>query len=248
MISAMAEAVQSILPAPPPGAAWQLAWNDEFNGSSVDLRKWTILSGPRAGGFVTPQNVWLRDGYLHLGVGTQGGKMSTGSLDSRGTTAFRYGYFETRCKLPLRPGGHRPAFWLTAPSVNAVDVDGRHGTEVDIFEAPARNGHVDINIHWNGYGPDEHSFHYTVPKPIDYTNFHTYGLWWTPAFYRFYIDGQLVYQTAAGGVSQAPESVILTDEVLENDRDAPVNFDMAQSGQVDDFVVDYVRVYNLVGQ
>jgi beta-glucanase (GH16 family) len=247
MILAMAALAQSILPTPPDGRTWRMVWNDEFNAPAVDPSKWTILVGPRAGGYVTPRNVAVKNGFLHLAVGALGDKMSTGSLDSRGKTAFRYGYFEIRCKLPLRPGGHRPAFWLTSPSVNQVGDAGRDGTEIDIFEAPGRSGHVDINLHWDGYGFDKKSFHYAVPKPIDYLKFHTYGLWWSPDRYRFYIDGDLVLTTREGGVSQAPESVLVTDEVLETDRLAAANMAMIRNGFVDDFVVDYVRVYQLTG-
>ncbi len=34
---------------------------------------------------------------------------------------------------------------------------------------------------------------------------HTFGLWWKPDEYVFFVDGEETWRTNAGGVSQVPE-------------------------------------------
>jgi beta-glucanase (GH16 family) len=71
------------------------------------------------------------------------------------------------------------------------------------------------------------------------TGFHTFGLLWTPEEYVFYVDGQETWRTQAGGVSQVPEYLLLSDEVGD------WGGDIETAKLPDEFQVDYVRVYDL---
>jgi beta-glucanase (GH16 family) len=69
--------------------------------------------------------------------------------------------------------------------------------------------------------------------------FHDYGLLWTKEEYVFYVDGKEVWRTKAGGVSQVPEYLKLTEEIGE------WGGDITKAQLPDYFEVDYVRVYEM---
>ena len=69
--------------------------------------------------------------------------------------------------------------------------------------------------------------------------FHNYGLLWTPEEYVFYVDGKEVWRSKAGGVSQVPEYLKLTEEIGDWAGD------IRKANLPDYFEVDYVRVYEL---
>ena len=232
-------------PAPPPGQDWRLVYSDDFNGTTIDQSSWLIHGDQqRAGGW------WLRNkakldgqGNLVLTTSAKNGLMATGGL--RGKRSWLYGYFEIRCKLPKTPAGHRPAFWLQAPGTFKKGNDGRDGTEIDVFEAWSRDGKVQINLHWDvdPHGPGRTNAGFRPQQQISYNEWHTFAVWWTPDSYRFYFDGEQVWESRDGGVSQVPESMLITDEALENDKLRVLNVARADSG--DPFVIDYARVYQL---
>ena len=69
--------------------------------------------------------------------------------------------------------------------------------------------------------------------------FHTFGLWWKPDEYIFYVEGKETWRSKAGGVCQVPEYMLLSDEI-----GTWAGRSLRRScGQ---FLVDYVRVYDLV--
>ncbi|MFZ1936145.1 MAG: hypothetical protein WCB27_13385 [Thermoguttaceae bacterium] len=70
----------------------------------------------------------------------------------------------------------------------------------------------------------------------------TWKLVWHDEFegYAFYIDGKETWRTKAGGVSQVPEYMLLSDEI------ATWGGDIRKAKLPDAFLVDYVRVYDLV--
>ena len=70
--------------------------------------------------------------------------------------------------------------------------------------------------------------------------FHTFGLWWKPDEYVFYVDGKETWRSKAGGVCQVPEYILLSDEI------GNWAGDIAKANLPDQFCVDYVRVYDLV--
>ena len=69
--------------------------------------------------------------------------------------------------------------------------------------------------------------------------FHTYSLLWTPTEYVFYMDGKETWSTKAGGVCQVPLYIKLSDEVGDWAGD------IKKVQLPDEFLVDYVRVFDL---
>ena len=72
---------------------------------------------------------------------------------------------------------------------------------------------------------------------------HTFSLLWTPDEYVFYVDGKETWRTTAGGVCQAPLYLKLSDEAAFQGWAG----DVRKAKLPDEFLTDYVRVYDLVG-
>ena len=229
------------LPPLPAGQHWKLAWSDEFNGDKLDPAKWEICGDwKRRDGYWTKSESYP-DGHGHLILRTRqdGERFVCGAIRTRGRFEHRYGYWVARCKLPTQPG-HWPAFWLMSEGVNRVGDAGRDGTEIDIAEFPWRDGRTTMNLHWDGYGRAHKSTGTKIFEPAITNGFHNFALWWTPTNYTFYMDGKQVWQSSAGGVSQAPEYLKLTEEI------GTWAGDIHAAKLPDYFAVDYVRVYDVV--
>jgi alpha-L-fucosidase len=238
-----APAESEFLPPLPEGQTWRLAWSDEFDGDTVDPSKWELLGDwKRRDGFWVKEDAYL-DGQGHLILRTKkdGDRYTSGAVRTRGRFEYRYGYWVCRCKFP-KEQGHWPAFWLHADSVGRIGDEGRDGTEIDIMEKPWREDRITQNLHWDGYGKEHRSVGTTFTMPGLSEGFHTFGLYWTPEEYVFYVNGQETWRTRAGGVSQVPQYAKLTEEI------GKWGGDISQANLPDYFVVDYVRVYEIVDE
>ncbi|MBP7053761.1 MAG: alpha-L-fucosidase [Phycisphaerae bacterium] len=238
--AALASPDREFLPPLPDGQNWQLVWNDEFEGSTVDSSKWEILGDfQRRDGFWVKNDVYV-DGRGHLILRTKkdGDRYTCGAARTRGRFEHRYGYWVCRCKFPSQEG-HWPAFWLHADTVGRIGDAGRDGTEIDIMEKPWREDRITQNLHWDGYGKEHQHVGTTFDFPGLSEGFHTFGLHWTPDEYIFYVDGKETWRTTGGGVSQAPGYAKLTEEI------GAWGGDIKKAGLPDHFIVDYVRVYDL---
>lgn len=226
------------LPPSATGKGWKLVWSDEFDGQQLDESKWNRLGdAQRRDGY------WIKDDAYVSGTGTlllrtrrDGDRYTCGAIDTRGKFEQAFGYFVARCKMPRQPG-HWPAFWLMCSSVGKVGDGGRDGTEIDIVEIPWRDGRVVMNLHWDGYGEHHQSAGTKLTMPELTEGFHDYGLQWTEDEYVFFIDGQEVWRSRAGGVSQVPQYVMLTEEI------GAWGGDITSAELPDFFEVDFVRVY-----
>lgn len=234
-----AATVDEFLPPPPPGTSWNLTWQDEFTGSELDASKWNKLGDwKRRDGFWVKEDAFLDGkGNLVLRTKKDGDRYTCGAVNTRGKFEHAFGYFAARCKMPHQPG-HWPAFWLMCDGVSALGEDGRNGTEIDIMEMPWRDGTLTVNLHWDGYGKDHKSAGTKFQVPEVMEGWHTFGLFWTPTEYVFYVDGVEKWRSAAGGVSQVPEFLKLTEEI------GTWGGDIKKASLPDEFLVDYVRVYS----
>ena len=229
------------LPTPPTGKVWTLAWNDEFDGEELDETKWEVPpDAPRRDGWWMRQAISL-DGKGNLAISAlkDGDKWVDGCVRTAGKFEHAFGYYVARVKLQQEPG-HWSAFWLYNHSVGKVGDEGRDGTEVDIYEKPWLDARVQHALHWDGYGEDHQSKGKVSTTPGVMKGYHTFALWWSPEEYVFYIDGEETWRTSAGGVCQVPLYIKLSDEIGDWAGD------IAEAELPDAFLVDYVRVYDLV--
>jgi beta-glucanase (GH16 family) len=185
----------------PPGdpATWAMAFNDEFNGTLLDRAKWQTTY-PGGGRTNNDEMEWYVDDDTHHVVAngtlklvattgsTQSGfSYSSGMITSYSSFNQMYGYFEARMKIP-RGQGFWPAFWLL-PSPN------NWPPEIDVMEnVGATPGTVVFTNHWGSNFPRPGGSH-AGQNGGSYagsdlsTDFHTYGVQWTPTAVIWYVDG-----------------------------------------------------------
>lgn len=234
-----AQTNQAFLPPAPEGKKWKLAWRDEFDGEKLDETKWNRLGDwKRRDGFWVKEDAYVDGkGSLLLRTKQDGERFTCGAINTKGKFEHAFGYYEARCKTPKEPG-HWSAFWMMCDGVGKVGDDGRDGTEIDIIEMPWRDGQLTVNLHWDGYGKAHKSAGKKFSLPETTESFHTYGLLWLPDEYVFYVDGKEVWRSKAGGVSQVPEFLKLTNEI------GNWAGEIKKAKLPDYFEVDYVRVYD----
>ena len=229
------------LPDLPQGRTWKLAFGDEFDGTELDESKWEIPEAyARRDGWWSPKAISL-DGKGNLVLSTlkEGDRYLDGCVRTRGKFEHAFGYYVARIRLQKQPG-HWSAFWLYNDCVGKIGDEGRDGTEIDIYEKPWLDDRTNYALHWDGYGKEHRSEGKVVSVPGVMDGYHTFSLWWKPDEYVFYVDGNETWRTNAGGVCQVPLYIKLSDEI------GKWAGDIADAQLPDAFLVDYVRVYDVV--
>ena len=244
--------------------AWKLVWSDEFNGpngSAVDSSKWASETG--GGGWGNDEleyytrrleNASQQDGNLVIQVlqekytGADGvtRNYTSARLKTQNKFSQAYGRFEARIKIP-RGQGIWPAFWMLG--TNIVPVGWPTCGEIDIMEKAWLTDHIQHALHWDGYSPSPLAGSaglQVLNMGMNDGGWHVFGLDWTPTNYVFYVDGTQTYSTNAGGVSQVPEYVMLTEEVgnFGSGPDAWGTGPITNATLPDYYLVEYVRIYD----
>jgi beta-glucanase (GH16 family) len=191
---------------------WRLVWSDEFNGPTLDRKKWSFDEGnymvtgdkgtkvPGWGNneleYYThsPSNVFVKDGLLHI-VALRGadGKMPFTSARITTKTSFKqtYGRFEFRARFPVGKGLW-PALWLL-PADNAYGSWAASG-EIDVMENRGQRPNTIFGtIHFGSRWPNNVflSTKYTFPVGESVADFHVYSTEWTPTEMRWFVDNHL---------------------------------------------------------
>ncbi len=200
--------------------SYVLAFEDDFNGGSLDLTKWEIEVGvPRdpyfdlQKAYHTPNNIEVANGVLKIIAKREqrnnqwfeiwieddmenfwtNFEYSTGELKTK--TRFGYGLFECSVKIP-KGKGFFPAFWLFGSHIQY--------NEIDIFEFKNeytnkkfdsdKLSKVHLMTSHNDYWKDGSSSFCPIKyKGDDFSqDFHTFSLLWEPDRMEWYVDGNLV--------------------------------------------------------
>ena len=178
---------------------WQLVWQDDFEGASIDTTKWAKI--PRGTADWDRHMSYdekcysLKDGMLYLrGInnpdnGNDTSRYLTGGIWSKGKFAFQYGKIEIRAKLECGKGAW-PAMWMLA--------------EQEKYGKFPRNGEIDIMEHLNFdsiiYQTTHSYYTLELKKPdnpphfgtakLDVSGFNTFGINWYPDKIVFTLNGQ----------------------------------------------------------
>ena len=201
---------------------WVLMWADEFNGSDVDENYWSKIDhgNPDNGElqFYTPRekNIVVSDGTLKLIARRetytgQGPWMpepvtrqyTSGKIETLGKISFQYGRIEASMKLP-RGRGTWPAFWMLGDNIFEPGIGWPRCGEIDIMEHGQDFDNLGAAIHTQAYN-------HTIGTQItgtyqidDYdTDFHTYGLVWSPEELSFSVDGNTYLRITKEGIGDS---------------------------------------------
>ena len=239
--------------AAPPG--WKLVWSDEFEGSSLDTKKWDAIE------WTTPFNnelqayhpsrVTVEDGNLVLTADDEdfGGKSYTsGKVESKWTR--QYGRFEVRAQLPGTQGTW-PAIWLLPdPGQYAWPTQG----EIDIMENRGNQPHVTSSAYHYGPKPSQRVFEFDQQRTSNlgqldnyHDEFHLYAVEWDKHKLKFFVDDVhyfTVHDADVGGslgTQTAPAEILLNVAVGGSFVEGAPPSDSSVWPQK--MLVDYVRVY-----
>ena len=259
----------------PEGMDFKLVWSDEFDGDKLDETKWDYrlcMMGKRHPAW-TDKGVKVENSCAVFTIFEEDGEVVSSQLQTgynymdepvKKTTfgnehlqwpigklkepkyTHRYGYYECRCRLQ-QLAGWWSAFWIQSPIIGASLNPKLTGTEVDIMES-FKPGEVHThNVFTGGYGQDMKRIHVGGGYDADLNEFHTFGLLWTEDKYVFYVDG-VEDGIVTENVSAIDQFILVTTEPIgyrkENHRPTEEAHAAAKAG--DTFMVDYVRVFDIV--
>src|SRR3984893_7055155 len=196
-------------PTPPTQAAgYNLAFTDDFNTLNVSpnmLGNYTWYQGLWWQQTVAPLSQFtVSNSILTLNwqKGLGDASLVTTAKDASIHQAWRYGYFEARLAWGNTTMGAWPAFWLIpVEDITGADVVNgvRDSGEIDIMEGQGGSNPNTIygTIHeWKNNADvynNNSSNAYNVPSGVDLSQYHTYGVLWTPGTISWYFDNQLIH-------------------------------------------------------
>ncbi len=184
-------------PSAKPG--WKLTFEDNFEGSSLDLSKWN--PGDPWGRernhelqAYVPDAFVVKDGVLRVCAQKQeavyAGKQrsyTSGMMTTYGKFSQEYGRFEIRCRIP-KGKGMWPAFWLLPdplawpPEIDILEILGHEPAKVYMTHHFRKNGkRASHGGSWSG--------------PDFSAGFHNYAVEWSPEKIVWFIDGVERYRS-----------------------------------------------------
>ena len=193
---------------------YKMVWNDEFNGTKLDMTKWNNEGATGRGGYgnkelqdyeidycevkegsliIKPQFEWDTKTKKIVGIKRpETTKVYSTKLWTKNQFSFTYGKVEFRAKLPKGQGTWAAAWMLGN--------DSNHGKwpmcgEIDVLETTSDLTKTIIpqSIHCNKFNgmptsPGNKYKHTTVNTAT--SEYHTYGIIWTSTSITFTIDGK----------------------------------------------------------
>lgn len=228
------------LRAAPPSPTYQLAWADEFEGSTLDLARWEYRTDSKHWSTQLPANISVHDGSLWIALRKQhaGDKEYTGGgvISKR---LFKYGYYEARFKIPPTKGWHT-SFWMqkhdgsggTNPRVSVQELDVCENDSIDLHGYSV-NTHRWLPSHVGAGGK-----HVTTPDLA--AEFHVWGCEFTADTVTYYFEGQPVLTVEAKKLGQPSEQNIWLTVIASHLS----NTDAVDESRLPVYAVyDYVRFY-----
>lgn len=186
---------------------YTLVWNDEFDGSELNLDDWNYETGASGWGNNEAQfyrsgtnNVALQNGKLIITAKEEsfgGASYTSARITTQGKQEFQYGRVDIRAKLPYGQGIW-PALWMLGADIGQVGWPACG--ETDIMELIGHEPHkVHGTIHWGPQGSSTSQYltgTYTLANGDFSDKYHVFSLVWEQDVLKFYVDDN-VYHTVS---------------------------------------------------
>jgi len=207
-----------IAPPAPVIAQYELAWQDDFSGTQLNLTDWSHrYPGVRHDGYNDTTTV-STDGVGNLILKVYSDTIAGVVMHHTGMIStnkeYKYGKFEARIAFTNQSGSWS-AFWVQSATMgNPIGDPQTAGMEIDVVETLSNDGRAHHNLHWDGYGTSHKTTGFiTGDLGVNSGSYHLYSVEWTPTYYRFFVDSVQTWEYK-GVMSQRSEFMILSSEVM----------------------------------
>lgn len=233
-------------------AGYTQVWEDQFEGTSLDVSRWNYFIGQGATPDInyTPDSVSVADGKLTIKTYTENGKHNTGWITTENKYHPLFGFIEASIQFD-NDDNILKGFWLFNSAVNQYGDPWNHGVELDIAEhvttdylnRDVRN-QITSNLNWGQYGTDwdNHPGIGSGSRGAGIgTGYHKYAVEWTPTTQKYYIDGQFLWQvndSTLSPVSRRDEYLVFSHHPVGGAIDYGSKLTSGNNMKV-----DYVKVY-----
>ncbi len=225
---------------------WQLTFQDEFEGTTVDTAQWgkrykwgeAQVNGELQA--YVDDAFQVQDGILTI-VGDprtakyagQSFQYASGIICSK--LEQKFGYFEARLKVPAGQGMW-PAFWLLGKSgssgINEIDIHEILGHQPTV---------VHMGVHWGTDYATDHESDGSTWEGADFSaDFHVFGLEWSADAIVWSIDGVERKRHTGEGIPQVEMYLILNLAIGGEWPGAPDSTTPFPG----EYEIDYVRAYS----
>ncbi len=236
---------KEVTPLPPAG--YQMVFNDEFDGASLDTNRWGFRLVDKLLSAQQRENVSVKDGNLVIALrkeSVRGKNYTGGGVISR--QMFVYGYYEARFKTPPAEGWHT-AFWSMRHNFPDKPTGLPPLLELDFCEQDGGDPHFFSFgvINQSRYDQKKNHRSWNAGRwviedaPDTSADFHVWSCEFTPETTRFYFDGKLTKEVSSAGFPHDEMNVWVSviASTLKGDR-------FVDDSKLPNAVLcDYVRVY-----
>lgn len=238
----------SLLAQPPSGKNWKLKFEDNFDGVTLDLTKWSFGFGwgTNSGSFSEknrPSNLTFQNGFAVIKAESENNVYYSAAINTRNKMVLKRGYWEARIRVSQNVSGCIPAFWQKLNS----DI---WPPEVDIMEYFGIQKTQSVTVHYKNQAGENKQSGSTYNGGDMTTDFHVYGLEFNEQYLRWFTDGKLVREITP---QTHPD---FFNQWREEDKYTMLNIHLTDNytwlGKVDKsklpfyMYIDYFRIYEEV--
>lgn len=177
---------------------YNLVWQDEFNGSSVNAANWTFETGGNWFNnelqYYRSENAWVADDVLTIEARKEnygGNNYTSARMITQNKQSFKYGRVDIRAVLP-KGQGLWPALWTLGNNIGSVGWP--QCGEMDIMEMIGGSGRektVYSTMHWDDInGHAEYGLSYTSTGKTFHEKYHVFSIVWDETQIRSFVDNQ----------------------------------------------------------
>ena len=235
-------------------SGYNLVWEEEFDGSSLDLSVWNYETGASGWGNNESQyyrsgnkNAELDQGYLRITAKEEthlGAPYTSARLTTQGKESFQYGRIDIRAKVPHGQGVW-PALWMLGDNFSSAGWP--TCGEIDIMELIGGDGYNDRTVygtaHWSNNGSHaEYGGNRSLPLGEKFNDeFHVFSIVWNSSSIKWYVDNSLYHTMNTASLSAFQNKFFfILNIAVEGNWPGPVG----PSTQFPQYMlVDYIRVF-----